>query len=268
MKRVIILLLLCIATVLSITACKEKPSNDDTDGITDNENNDKNEGDNSGDNVNDAPSDDKHTHVLIYKEAKAATCTEDGNVEYYSCGGCNKTFSDSAATNEITETAIAAKGHNAAHVEAKNATCTEDGNAEHWFCSECDKAFADEELKNELSTVVIAAGHSFSDEWSTNTIYHWREPLCDHDVKGEHGEHSFKDGVCTVCGTKEIIETKGLAYATNDDLKSYKITGMGAASGVNIVIPAYIDGTPVTAIAPEAFQRNQAIQSLVIPDTV
>ncbi len=49
---------------------------------------------------------DKLTHTA----EKAATCTEAGNVEYYTCT-CGKSFADAAATTELTETAIPALGH-------------------------------------------------------------------------------------------------------------------------------------------------------------
>ena len=53
-------------------------------------------------------------HTLTHHEAKAATCTEAGNIEYWQCSVCNKLFSDEATTKEITDAAslvIPAKGH-------------------------------------------------------------------------------------------------------------------------------------------------------------
>ena len=53
-------------------------------------------------------------HTLTHHEAKAATCTEAGNIEYWQCSVCNKLFSDEAATKEITDATslvIPAKGH-------------------------------------------------------------------------------------------------------------------------------------------------------------
>ena len=53
-------------------------------------------------------------HKLTHHEAKAATCTEAGNIEYWQCSVCNKLFSDANATTEITDAAslvIPAKGH-------------------------------------------------------------------------------------------------------------------------------------------------------------
>ena len=53
-------------------------------------------------------------HKLTHHEAKAATCTEAGNIDYWQCSVCNKLFSDEAATTEITDATslvIPAKGH-------------------------------------------------------------------------------------------------------------------------------------------------------------
>lgn len=41
-------------------------------------------------------------HKLTKVEAKAATATEDGNIEYYKCEGCGKYFKDAEGTQEIT----------------------------------------------------------------------------------------------------------------------------------------------------------------------
>ncbi|MCD8108650.1 MAG: cadherin-like beta sandwich domain-containing protein, partial [Clostridiales bacterium] len=52
-----------------------------------------------------------HTHSLTYVEAKDASCTEDGNTEYWYCSGCGKYFSDSSATAEISQSDTVISGH-------------------------------------------------------------------------------------------------------------------------------------------------------------
>ena len=42
-----------------------------------------------------------HEHEVKHVEAKAATAEADGNIEYWYCEGCDKYFSDAAATKEI-----------------------------------------------------------------------------------------------------------------------------------------------------------------------
>ena len=49
---------------------------------------------------------DPNNHTdLKHIDAKAATAAEEGNIEYWYCGGCKKYFSDAAAKTEITEAA-------------------------------------------------------------------------------------------------------------------------------------------------------------------
>lgn len=55
----------------------------------------------------------EHIHALVHTAATAATCTEEGNHEYWHCDDCKEYFSDSAGENEITlaSTITAALGH-------------------------------------------------------------------------------------------------------------------------------------------------------------
>ncbi len=106
---------------------------------------------------------DIHNHDAVKVEAKAATCTDDGNVAYWYCESCGKYFSDEALSTEITkeQTIVKATGHSPIKVEAKAATETEDGNIEYWYCEVCGKYFSDEALTKEITkadTVVKATG--------------------------------------------------------------------------------------------------------------
>ena len=95
-------------------------------------------------------------------EAKDATCTEAGNIEYWTCERCQKNFSDEAGTEEAEETTAVKLGHELTHVEAKAATCTEAGNIEYWNCTRCNKNYdGDSENAAEVAnTVVRATGHT------------------------------------------------------------------------------------------------------------
>ena len=57
------------------------------------------------------------------------TCTEDGNIEYYTCSGCGKLYADATGNVEITADKIVDKatGHQYAWVIDKEATETETG---------------------------------------------------------------------------------------------------------------------------------------------
>ena len=104
-------------------------------------------------------------HVLQKVPAVEATCTEAGNIEYWSCENCGKLFRDSGCTQEISqaETVVAA-GHDLSKTEAKAATCTAAGNIEYWKCSKCGKYFSDEGITEieETSTVVPAKPHTLT----------------------------------------------------------------------------------------------------------
>ena len=81
----------------------------------------------------------EHVHTLVKTDAKAATCTENGNKAYYTCSDCGKVFADEAATEEITleETVIKATGHNwDAGVITKEPTTEEEG-VRTYTCQNC-----------------------------------------------------------------------------------------------------------------------------------
>lgn len=73
-----------------------------------------------------------HKHQLTRVAPKPATCMEEGNIEYYSCTGCNDCFTDAAAKNKIsdkTSVKIGALGHTASEDWSNNEqyhwrTCT------------------------------------------------------------------------------------------------------------------------------------------------
>ena len=102
-------------------------------------------------------------HTLTKTEGKAATCTEAGNIEYYTCSACGKTFSDAEGKAEVANVSVSAAGHALTRTAAKAATCTEAGNIEYYTCSVCDKMFSDAEGKTEVTEVGIpAAGHKMT----------------------------------------------------------------------------------------------------------
>ena len=51
------------------------------------------------------------THSMVHTPKKDATCTEDGNIEYWYCKNCDKYFSDENATEELSDVVIPATGH-------------------------------------------------------------------------------------------------------------------------------------------------------------
>ena len=67
-------------------------------------------------------------HVLTHHDAVAATFTETGTVDYWSCSECGKNFADEAAQEELTALTVSALGHDfGAWTTEQSATCSEKG---------------------------------------------------------------------------------------------------------------------------------------------
>ena len=108
-------------------------------------------------------------HNAVKTEAKAATCTKDGNITYWYCDVCKKYFSDEALTTEITKdkTVVKATGHSETELKnAKDATCTEEGYTGDKVCMVCGEVVEQGKAIPKLA-------------------------------------HSYKDGKCTVCGAAD-----------------------------------------------------------------
>ncbi len=104
-----------------------------------------------------------HTHVMIKTNRKDATCTEDGNIEYWSCSTCGKHYADPDGVREITlSEAVIVASHSLTHHETKSASCTEDGNIEYWSCAACNKNYSDADANTEVATVVVDASHNLT----------------------------------------------------------------------------------------------------------
>ena len=109
---------------------------------------------------------DPNNHTNVEKtEAKAATCTEAGNNEYWHCEVCDKYFKNEECTQETSKEAetIKALGHTKEHITEVAATCTEAGNNEYWHCEICDKYFKNEECTQETTKeaeTIKALGHT------------------------------------------------------------------------------------------------------------
>lgn len=106
---------------------------------------------------------DDHTHTLEHHVAKEATCTQTGNVEYWTCTGCEKRFSDADGKTELEgDPVLAVRAHALTAHAAAEASCTDDGNIAYWVCSTCNAYFTDAAGKNQTTAqaVVIPASHT------------------------------------------------------------------------------------------------------------
>ena len=191
-------------------------------------------------------------HTLIKTEAKAATCTEDGNKAYWTCEHCGKYFlsddtnPETAKAVELSETVIPAS-HKLTKVEAKDATCTEDGNTEYWTCEHCGKYFLSDDTNPEtakaveLSETVIPASHKLTKveaKAATCTedgnIEYWQCDVCKKTFTDEAGKktvdnviipalkHSYNEnGFC------ENDDTHYQPANYNEEIEKYEISNAG-----------------------------------------
>ena len=149
----------------------------------------------------------KLTHNLIYHEAKAQTCTESGNKEYWQCSLCGHYFSDENAETKITQEDILIPsygGHDYPEewTIVKEATCTETGLK--------TKTCLREGCGYVLEEVIPALGHSYGDWYVTKAPTCTETGLKQHDcIRCDHFEtevipalgHELGDWYITVAAT-------------------------------------------------------------------
>ena len=164
-----------------------------------------------------------HTHSMVKTEAASATCTEDGNTEYYTCSKCGKLYSDEAGNNEITkaETVDKAAGHKYSDWKTvKDATCTEAGTKTR----ECEVCGAEETAE------IAATGHNWKDEYTVDKAATYAAAgtesihcmTCD-EVK-EGTETAIPKLVCRLAGPSEASANLTSYYGSTAGYDDLKIT--------------------------------------------
>ena len=94
------------------------------------------------------PSELKHTHTMEEIKNVDATCTEDGNIEYWHCTECDKYFTDINGVRTVTleETVIHAKGHIETIDPAVAPTYESTGLTEGSHCSVCNTVIKEQQI--------------------------------------------------------------------------------------------------------------------------
>lgn len=89
----------------------------------------------------------------IHINAKSATCTANGNIDYWYCDDCDRYYSDALGTKEISASSVVikAKGHKVVNVKGKAASFTSDGLTDGSKCSDCGKIIGAQKKINKLS---------------------------------------------------------------------------------------------------------------------
>lgn len=198
-------------------------------------------------------------HSLTKVEAVAATCTEGGNNEYYTCSVCKKVFkADKTTETTVADETLAALGHKLTKTEAKAATCTEVGNKEYYTCDNCGKFFSDADGKNEIakdSWVIDALKHDFTGAWvNTDAAGHYHKcSRCDAtDTVIKHtfnGKPCTEEDSCKVCGYVKLAGQHTWGEKTYTWNESFKCTAATKCDSCNEPLTETVDGVKTTVPA-------------------
>ena len=107
-------------------------------------------------------------HQCTKIRAKDPTCLKEGNIEYWSCFGCDKIYKDAEMSEELSldDVALPKLSHDIVGVGATDSTCTEQGNIAHWYCKTCFTFFEDEKgtviIENRGDVQLHTAAHTLS----------------------------------------------------------------------------------------------------------
>lgn len=160
----------------------------------------------------------EHTNIVKGAEAKDATCSEAGNVEYWVCNDCGKKFSDAEGANVIADVTIPALGHkvdgaNMTHHDAVAPDCKNDGNVEYWTCSDCGNNFVKDKKGNLVKTenIVVKSTGKHS--------YDWENPT-DVTVGSDSARIGVVSAACTGCGE---LQYKAYLTLAEEDCLTIKV---------------------------------------------
>ncbi|MBQ9507205.1 MAG: leucine-rich repeat protein [Clostridia bacterium] len=159
-------------------------------------------------------------HNLVKVNAKNASCTENGNVEYWKCGVCGDYFADENAQTKIADknSVILPAHHTLTRTAGKAATCKEAGNIEYWTCSVCGNKYSDANGANPVTDVTLP-------KLTTHT---WNAGV--ETVPATCTAVGKKTYTCTVCGATKSEDIPKAAHRDNngDGLCDY---GCGTVMG-------------------------------------
>ncbi len=159
-------------------------------------------------------------HKVVKTEALDATCTLDGNIEFYTCMVCDRLFADEDCTEEIFETKVSALGHTPSEewVLTKAPTEIVKG-TETNYCAVCGTEIATRDVMP-LGGEVWGTVTSFNSDTEEITIELIKigetEPVSTTVVTGNKAEYGFdavQPGVYTLRVSKKDHVTREYSVA-------------------------------------------------------
>ena len=126
-------------------------------------------------------------HPTEKTPAKEPTCTEAGNIEYYTCEVCGEIFADGIEDGD--DVIIPALGHDAPEPLYSPPTCTKKGYYWMTACTVCGEQVSD-------VVEIPALGHNYEQ-------INYKAPTCDESAEIQTG---YYYGVCSVCGDIDEYE--------------------------------------------------------------
>ena len=214
-------------------------------------------------------------HLLTKTAAKAATCTESGNKEYWTCEHCGKYFlSDdtnpaTATAVELSETVIPALNHkNAIIRNASEPNGTNPGYSGDRYCPDCDTVFEKGYTywnEDNLTWTLDADGTlTISGTGAMKDYDYYNNPSPASQKKDSVKKVVIEDGVTSIRNSA-FYDCNSLTSITIPN----SVTSIGAYAFsncyylTNITIP-----NSVTSIENYAFRSCSSLTSITIPDSV
>ena len=145
----------------------------------------------------------KHGDSPIHHESVDATCTTDGNIEYWECNLCHKSFSDKLLTQGVSTLVVSATGHKY---------------GENDKCTMCQKEIPSLTLGNNLITIEKTYGSR--DEISGYNLYKYTAP---EDGRLEVTANSNGNETCGTLWESPTAASR-LTYDDSSNWPNFKIT--------------------------------------------
>ena len=156
-------------------------------------------------------------HECTKMRAKAPTCEEDGNLEYWTCYRCDKIFADANASQELSVASVVLPklAHNPVFVDAGQSTCSTKGNSAYWYCSNCYTYFQDEGcqtvIADKSSVLLGKLSHTLTHYTASEPsgkvngcVEHWNCSVCDGYFLDEYGFQEASQAATTVLAAYNI----------------------------------------------------------------